>query len=64
MENELSLRALFVKERETLNTVRFKEIEDGSADLVVGYLYIKKTALKQLGDPEMVAVQIEPMENT
>lgn len=64
MENELSLRAFFVKERETPNTVRFKEMENGSVDLVVGYLYIKKTALKQLGDPEMVAVQIEPMENT
>lgn len=64
MENELSLRMILTREKETQNTVRFKEVEDGSVEVAVGYLYIKKAALKRLGDPEMITVQIESMEET
>lgn len=64
MENEQSLRVIFTKEKETANTVRFQEVEEGSSGTVVGRLYMQKKALKQIGNPQMIIVQITSMEDT
>jgi len=51
-------------ERETKNTVRFAEDEDGQPEShpgapVIGTLYVQKFAWAQLGKPEHLAVSIE-----
>jgi hypothetical protein len=48
----------FVKERETKNTVRFAEQHDDTEDPVVGTLYVKKSAVARLGNPESLTVEI------
>ena len=58
----------FEREKETKNTVRYQEsgatAEDGSAihGLVIGTIYIQKWAVKELGDPAMIAVTIAASE--
>lgn len=57
------MRVHFSVERETKNTVRFAEDQDGQpeghpgAD-VVGTLYIQKLAWAALGKPERIVVEI------
>lgn len=51
-------------ERETKNTVRFAEDQDGQPEShpgasVIGTLYIQKFAWAQLGKPEKLAVTVE-----
>ena len=43
----------FELERETKNTVRFSELGD---DPVVGTLYVKKSAVAEMGNPESMEV--------
>ncbi len=52
------MEVLFDKEKETKNTVRFQERE-GEQPPVIGILYIKKWAVKSLGDPNVVKLSIE-----
>lgn len=47
----------FEFERATKNTHRFKEC---SEEPVIGTLYVKKSALKELGESEVLIVTIEP----
>lgn len=52
-------------ERETKNTVRFAEDEEGQPDghpgaSVIGTLYIQKFAHVQLGKPEKLVVSVDP----
>jgi hypothetical protein len=47
----------FEFERETKTTKRFDEPVE---DYVVGKLYVKKSALETIGDPEKLKVTIEP----
>ncbi|MGH9055908.1 MAG: hypothetical protein ACRDYY_08630 [Acidimicrobiales bacterium] len=56
-------------ERETKNTVRFAEDDDGqpeghSGAPVIGTLYVQKFAWAQLGKPEHIAVEIQAREIT
>ena len=46
----------FEFEKATKNTHRFQEC---SEEPVIGTLYVKKSALKELGDPEVIKVNIE-----
>lgn len=57
----------FVKERETLNTVRYAEVPDSGGKYAglfdgpaVGVLYIKKYTATALGNPDELAITIEP----
>lgn len=52
------IEAIFDKDRETKNTVRFEERE-GEDPPVVGTLYIQKWALRRLGEPSVLRVQID-----
>jgi len=49
----------FAKDRETKNTVRYEELVDEMDVSKVGYLYVQKHALKELGFPETLKVTIE-----
>lgn len=53
-----TLELQFTKERETKNTVRFSE--DGKQQ-AIGTLYVQKSALAKIGDPEALSVTIEPV---
>lgn len=46
----------FEKERDTKNTVRYQEVGDVHS---VGTLYIQKHAVKELGNPEKITVEIK-----
>jgi len=48
--------AKFKKERETKNKVRYEEEGDSP---VIDKLYVSKTSVKELGDPEELTVTIE-----
>ena len=57
------MRVHFTMERETKNTVRFAEDQDGQPDGhpgadVVGTLYVQKFAWASLGKPEHVVIDI------
>jgi len=52
MPSELTLR--FERERETKNTIRYRELAD--SDYVVGSLYVLKAELARLGDPPELIV--------
>lgn len=50
----------FELERETKNTLRYSEIpETPNAQLLVGKLYLSKTAAEILGNPKLVRATIE-----
>jgi hypothetical protein len=52
------MQVSFTRERDTKNTVRFQE--DGDADQhKIGALYVKKSAMAELGDPQALVVTIE-----
>ena len=51
------IKVEFLKERETKRTWRFAEKGDPELH-VVGTLYVKKVALKQIGDPSKLVVTI------
>lgn len=52
------LTAKFVTERETKNTVRFRE--DGPEDQhKIGTLYVQKSELQKLGNPNKLLVTVE-----
>jgi hypothetical protein len=49
----------FRYERETKNTVRFQEVEDGDGEPeAVGTLYVQKWLLRQLGNPKELVVTL------
>jgi hypothetical protein len=49
----------FTREKETKNAVRFSEVLEIGADRgIVGSIYILKTNLEDLGDPDRIAVSI------
>lgn len=57
MPKDKSLEVKFTKERDTAKTVRFEEEGDPEKHSI-GKLYVKKTALKKLGDPEDLTVTL------
>lgn len=42
------MKATFVVEKETKNTIRFTEVPNASAPLAIGTLYVQKQALKEI----------------
>ena len=52
------LEVTFDKDRETKNTVRFEE-RVGEDPPMVGTLYLQRWALRRLGDPTVLRVQID-----
>lgn len=48
------------KERETKNTIRFEEMENAEGNPpLIGTLYVRKWALKRLGDPDQLTLTLE-----
>lgn len=55
------VKLVFEREKETRRTFRFREAGvDDPLEAVVGSIYVKKTALKELGNPSRIKVRIEP----
>jgi len=53
------LTVYFTKEKETKNAWRFKEkVEEGRARGIVGTLYVLKSDLEGLGDPNDIVIGI------
>lgn len=52
----------FTKEKETKNTVRYFESVDGAKvdTPAIGILYLQKTAVEALGQPEVLSITIAP----
>lgn len=50
---------IFVYENDTKNKKRFKEVCPLSSEPVVGYLYVSKKDLIEMGDPVRLKVIIE-----
>ena len=59
MTDKLSLKFTF--EKETKNTVRFAEVDEGRGT-TVGTLYVQKHAYADLGSPTGVLVEIFPQD--
>jgi hypothetical protein len=55
-----TLELEFSKDKETKNTIRFQEDVEEDATPVVGMVYLKKQAVKDLGDPENLLLTIAP----
>lgn len=51
------VKVSFVKEKETKNKVRYHE---ESKEPVIEKLYVSKTVVKALGDPEKLTVTLDP----
>jgi hypothetical protein len=51
------LTLTFARERETKNTIRYAE-QGADAEQAVGTLYVKKSALAKVGNPETIGVVI------
>ena len=49
----------FVREKETLNTMRYKEAPLPGEPAVVGSMYLRKDAYEALGEPVVLSVMIE-----
>jgi hypothetical protein len=49
----------FTRERETKNTIRYAEDVAGEERPIVGNLYVLKSTVAELGDPERIRVTIE-----
>lgn len=47
-----------LKAKETKGTWQFKEIEGGNESLI-GTLYVPKTTLEKLGNPDKITVKVE-----
>jgi hypothetical protein len=52
------LQATFKQNRQTPGTVVYKEVVSDDSAEVIGSLYIKKVAAKDLGDPKTVVVTV------
>jgi hypothetical protein len=51
----------FTKERETKGTWRYAEdVQDASQRPTIGTIYVLKTVLAELGDPDKLTVTIAP----
>lgn len=58
------LKATFVQEKETHNTIRFQEVE-GEQPPIMGTAYVQKWALRKLCDgvmPQKITITIEVVE--
>jgi len=53
-----AITARLVREKETKNTVRFTEVPDADTGLVLGSLYVPKTTLARLGDPDELTITL------
>ena len=42
------MKVRFEVEKETKNTIRFKEVQNASGPLVIGTLYVQKQALREI----------------
>ena len=54
-----SITVQFEKEHETKRTVRFAEVVPEGTDPKIGTLYVKKSALHHIGNPETLEVIIK-----
>ncbi len=52
------LTLTFTREKDTKNTVRYREVVPDGDPGVVGSIYVQKFALKELGQPEQLTVVI------
>lgn len=52
------LEAWFVAEKETKSTVRYQEEAEGYP--LIGFLYLKKSAVDLLGKPQRIKIVIQP----
>lgn len=50
----------FVRERETKNTIRYQKVVANGDVERIGTLYVQKWALRDLGMPERLTVEIRP----
>ncbi len=55
MSPTTEIQLSFAKDRETKNTIRF---EEQAEEPIVGTLYVKKTALETISNPDTVTVTV------
>jgi hypothetical protein len=58
---EESIQAVFEKEKVTPGTIRFKEVTAPGARGVVGSIYVLKSELEKIGNPDRINVTIKPV---
>lgn len=56
------IQVWFEKEKETRNTIKFREAVTEGEPEVIGSLYVQKHALKELGYPTRLKVTVEDAE--
>lgn len=61
MDGGKRLVAMFEVEKQTTNTYRFQEIEEDTPGMI-GALYLRKFAVKKLGNPTKIRVTVEAVE--
>lgn len=54
-----TIKVDFLLERETKGTRRFQEVHADTEEPMIGTLYVRKSALARIGNPEKLAVTIE-----
>ena len=59
METVESLELVFIQERETVSTWRYKEETVQGKPQAVGTLYLKKEVVVELGNPGVLVVNIK-----
>ena len=53
------VRVTMLKEKETLRTIRYEEEVALGDQPLVGKIYIKKTTLRAMGDPETLQLSLQ-----
>lgn len=53
------MKAVFVFEKETKNTVRFQEVVEEGKTPIIGPVYIQKSALKELGHTGTQGIELD-----
>ena len=52
MNKHIEKKLIFIKEKETKNTVRFQEIRE-NGNFIIGPLYVQKSFLKDINIPKI-----------
>lgn len=55
----MNIEVTFKVEKETKNTVRYAEVPRDDAEPAIGVLYVRKSVVKALGNPEFLSVRVE-----
>lgn len=61
MEKTKGFEAVFIKDKETKNTIRYNEVEKDGWQRV-GYVYIQKAAIAQAGLGDKITITVQPAE--